>query len=323
MKALEREALLADREAVRTILAETPDSDPLGQLSFQSRLDAINTRLQELESTVETRGSVALMFSGSPVLGSRAIDATFVSAALKNFQELVRKRVAGEERGELAGFGPVPLHTQTNLAITDIVRGSMGFVLEESSHNENIADTAVKLAIDDVSQMVLSTSSENEVEFERAVENLDRRMHLALRKFFRTLDDNQASVRIVENERDMHLDVQAVHRGRMRVDAIEIKEEESEQLVGVITGILPDNHTFNMVLESGEHIRGAVAAAAVAAYLNSIQLPGEVPIVGRRWRVRMKIREVTEINSPPRRLYRLLGVLEPVAHALTPPLRQE
>ncbi|MBS1994696.1 MAG: hypothetical protein JSS86_00240 [Cyanobacteria bacterium SZAS LIN-2] len=323
MKALEREALLADREAVRTILAETPDSDPLGQLSFQSRLDAINARLEELERVVETRGSVALMFSGGPVLGSRAIDAIFVSNAVKTFQELVRKRVAGEERGELADFGPIPLRTQTNLAITDIVRGSMGFVLEESSHNENIADTAVKVAIDDVTQMVLSTSSENDAEFERAIESLDRRMHLALRKFFRTLDDGHASLRIVENERDVHLDVQSVHRGRMRVDAIDIREEESERLVGMITGILPDNHSFNMVLESGEHIRGTVAAAAVTAYLNSIQFPGEEPIVGRRWRVRMKIREVTEANSPPRRVYRLLGVLEPVARDVPPPRRRE
>lgn len=311
MKQLEREALLADREAVRTILAEIPESDPLGRLSFQSRLNAIENRLAELSQSTETRGSVALMFGGPPVIGSRAIDAGFASAVVESFQELIQKRVAAEEIGRLGSRGPVPLRTEVNLAITDIVRGSVGFVLEEATPYEDIADTAVKNAIDDVARVVVSTGAENEEEFERVIEALDHRLLVALRKFFKTLDETQATLRIVESERDAQLDTKAVHRGRLRVDAIEIKDEESEQVIGELLGILPASKRFEMRLrETGETIKGIVAANVAPTYLHSIELPGETPIVGRTWRAKMRIREIRERNKPSRRLYTLLGLIE-------------
>jgi len=313
MKELEREALLADREAVRTILAEIPESDPLGRLSFQSRLSAIESRLDELSRTLVTRGSVALMFGGLPVLGSRSVDAAFASAAVEHFQELVQKRVAAEELGPLGSRGPVPLRTQANLAITDMVRGSVGFVLEESTPNEDIADTVVKNAIDDIARVVVSTGAESEEEFERAVESLDQRLLVALRKFFKTLDDTQATVRIVENERDAQLDSNAIRRGRLRVDATDIRDEESEQVVGELLGILPASKRFEMrLVGTGETIHGPVAATIAPTYLHSIELPGQTPVVGRVWRAKMKIRVITERNKPPRSLYTLLGLIEPV-----------
>lgn len=311
MKELERRALLADQATVRSLLAEIPESDPLGRLSFSARLAEIDRRLSELDATRSTIGSVALMFSGGPVRGSRAIDADFAGNALRSFKDLIAKQVASDEFGKLGSRGP--LRSEVRLGVTDIVRGSLGFVLEESAENEEIADTAVKMAIDEVSSMVISTGSESEADFERAVELLDNRTLISLREFFKTLDDTGATVRIVEENHDAVLDAKSVSRGRRRVDRIEINDEESEQIVGELLGILPGSKRFEMKLTvTGEVIKGSVAASVAPAYLTSIEMPGETPVVGRLWRAKMKIREITEHNKPTRKLYTLLGLLERV-----------
>ena len=55
----------------------------------------------------------------------------------------------------------------------DMLRGSVGFVLEETGLNHEIAPTSLKKAIDDVAHMVASTALENAADFEGALETLD------------------------------------------------------------------------------------------------------------------------------------------------------
>jgi len=313
MKELERQALLADQAAVRGLLEELPDSDPLGRLSFAGRLAVIDQRLAELTTNPGLIGSVALLFEGGPVWGSRSIDVEFASTILRSFKDLVTKRVAGEELGRLGSRGRIPLRSEVSLRVKDLVRGSVGFVLEEGGVNQELVDTVVKTAIDDVTRVVLTTAGESVDDFEAEIDSLDHRLLVSLREFFRTLDETQASLRIVEGERDVELNSFAVHRGRERIDMIEIKDEENEQIVGEILGILPGARRFEMKLRgTGEIIKGSLAASLAPAYLTSIEIPGEAPVVGRVWRVKMKVREITERNKDPRRAYTLIGLLERV-----------
>jgi hypothetical protein len=92
---------------------------------------------------------------------------------------------------------------------------------------------------------------------------------------------------------------------------IDIRDEESEQVVGELVGILPGSRRFEMkLLATGEIIKGTVAANVAPTYLTSIETPGQTPVVGRIWRAKMRIREITERNKEPRRLYTLIGLLE-------------
>lgn len=307
MKKLEKEALLADRQSVVEILEDISAEDLTGKLTFQGRLKEIDERLSQVQALSETKGSVALMFGGEPVKGSRAIDAQFASAALRTFQDLVTKRVASEEIGQLGSRGRIPLRAAANLAITELVRGSVGFLLEEDSSQDEIADTAVKVAIEEVADVITKAASENENDFEQAVENVDARLLVSLRDFFKTLDEGHATLRIVEEERDETLDRYAVRRARQRVDATQIAENEID-LQGELLGLLPEGRRFEMKLESGEVIRGAVGATLAADWLPLIE-QSKQPMVGRRWQTRMKVREVRERNRPPRKLYTLLRVL--------------
>ena len=314
MKKLEREALTADQEAVRGLLRDLSPNDPIGRLSFGSRLSEIEEQLKRLAGRPDHAGAVALLFGGDPVFGSRSIDAEFASKAISTFQDLITKSIAGEEYGRLGERGPIPLRTAAALSVKEIVRGSVGFVLEESERTEPLADTAVKKAIDDVTAIIARTAAENIEAFEQAAETLDGRVLVSLRHFFRALDDNSASVRIVEDERDEVLDIAAVRRARQRVDLLDIEEHESDAVIGDLLGVLPDSRRFEMRLaDSGEIIRGSVASAYARHYLEElIARPGQEGLIGRRWRAKMKIREIRERNKPPRHLYTLLGLIEPI-----------
>lgn len=310
MRRLELEGLFADRETVRAMLDGLDAGDPIGRLSFGARLASIEAEIRRLGGLTENLGSVALLFSGNPVYGSRSIAADFASSILKSFQDLVTKRIAADEFGKLGARGRLPERTASTLAIRELVRGSMGFVLEETSPNEEIAETPIKKAIDEVTQVISQAAAESDSDFEASVETLDPRMLVSLRDFFQTLDDAGASVRIVEDERDASLDLEAVRRARLRVEATEVQDTESETLVGDLLGLLPDSRRFEMKLsDSGEVIRGNVAATLSTRWLDLIEAPGE-KIVGEVWRTKMRIREIKERNRPPRNLYTLIGLLE-------------
>jgi len=310
MKRLELEALIADRESVRAMLASLPDSDPIGRLSFGARLTSIEQEIQRIQGIHEATGSVALMFAGTPVRGSRSIETDFAAVVLQSFQDLVTKRISSEEIGRLGSRGRVPERRPSTLAIRELVRGSVGFVLEETATNQEIVDTPVKKAIDEVTTVIARAASESDAQFESSIENLDPRMLVSLRDFFRALDDGGASVRIVEDERDESLDAQAVRRARERVDATEVQDSESETVVGELLGLLPDSRRFEMKLvDTSEVIKGSVASALATKWFELIESPEE-KLVGQVWRTKMRIREVRERNRPPRYLYLLLGLLE-------------
>jgi hypothetical protein len=62
-----------------------------------------------------------------------------------------------------------------------------------------------------------------------------------------------------------------------------------------------------------EVLKGPVAAAFTEPYLELIEGPQpQGGIVGRHWRARMRIREIRERNKAPRKLYYLIGLLEPI-----------
>ncbi|HVY06858.1 MAG TPA: hypothetical protein VHB46_12860 [Burkholderiales bacterium] len=309
MKKIQRDALLADQAAVRSILAEMHEGDVAGRSSFTSRLADIERRLAQLGEVGESIGSIALFFAGDPVVGSRSIDADFASKTIKVFQELVTKTIASEERGELGERGPLPLRTPTALAVTDVVRGSFGFILEEGANNASFADSAVKIALDQVTDVLAKTAAEDEEQFESAVETLDPRLLVSLRTFFRTLDDSHAAMRIVEDEREEVLNAPAIRRGRLRVDEIHIVERDVDNIVGELIGLVPLGKRFEMRLQdTGQVIRGSVRASLAQQYMSLIEEPDE-KVVGRTWMTKMRIREINERNKPPRLVYSLLGLI--------------
>lgn len=304
MKKLEREALLADRAAAAEVLASIPEDDVLGRASFESRLKQLDEELKEMDQLpYDTSGSVALVFAGEPVHGARSIDVNFATQIVGAFQGLVTSQIASDEVGVLGARGPLPFQVSSRLAIADVLRGSVGFILEEATPNLEITDTRVKKAIADVTSVIQQASAESEAEFEAAIESLDPRFFGNLKSFFQALDAHHAVVRIVEDAKELSLDTKTISRTRTRIDMTEIEEKENEDLVVELTGILPTMKRFEMRFPgSPEIITGMVGNVNVPAHLE----------LNKRWRVKMGIREVREHNKQPRIVYTLLGLLEEI-----------
>ena len=74
------------------------------------------------------------------------------------FQDLVSKRLATLESGPLASRGPVPLREKAQLMITDVARGSFGFVLEEEPSSDALTNTPLQIVVEEMSELIYRLS---------------------------------------------------------------------------------------------------------------------------------------------------------------------
>lgn len=308
LRKIELDALRADLAQVEALLqSRSYERDPIGYFQFQSRKKSIEEQIAKVLDAVETNANVGLFFGGKPVFGSRGISAEFAGRAIENFQDLVSKRFATLESGTPGQRGPVRLKALSDLMITDVVRGSFGLVLEEIAQNSSLTETAVKMAVEQVIDVVGAIASADEEVFESTFDSIDERQLVALRNFFRTLDEFGATVRLVESDDETSLDEAAVHRGRTRTEAIEIQETETTRLVGMLW-LLPAHRKFELKLkDSGETIYGQVAVEFSKQHLEALRTNDDV--VGKTWRTKMRIREIRGKNKESKFAYVLLGLV--------------
>lgn len=310
VRKLELESLSAEAASVETLLSERSiEDDPIGHFQYSRRLAYLRTKLNQLGQGPELTAAVALFFAGDPVIGSHGIRADFAGRAVKVFQDIVAKRFAANEIGDLAGGGPVPLRANSDLLLTNVARGSFGVVLEEASENLPLTQTQLKVVLDDVVKSISIASLEDSSQFEELLETIDSRYLRSMGEFFELLDNERATVRLVEGDEDRQLSRTDIQRARERTGAANIEERDDQPLVGTLF-ILPAHRRFELVLDTGENIWGPVSNEFATAHLERLRSANDV--VGRKWRVRTKVRTVTRPNRAPKVTYKLLGLLERV-----------
>ncbi|QOJ35080.1 MAG: hypothetical protein HRU82_08995 [Nitrospira sp.] len=311
VRKIKLDGLYAELSAVGALLkAATESGDFVGKFQWAKRKLALQTEISAIDSAPENGASVALLFGGSPVVGSRGISADFAGDALDKFQDLVSKTFAKTEWGSLGERGPVPLKNSSHLMVTEVARGSFGFVLKELSDQIEIADTALKVQVEEVATLLQRTASPNELDFEEAADMLDSRTLTALKNFFVTLDSNGATLRVVEDIADYTLDAAAISRGRRRTEATEIQEEDI-LLVGTLDGVLPARRKFEIKLEDGQTVYGSVSKEG-AEQFTSILSQGETA-VGKKWTFKVRRRVIAPLNRPRRQIDTLLEIVGPAA----------
>lgn len=250
---------------------------------------------------------IALFFGGRPVVGSLGIHTEFSSKAIERFQTLVSQRFAAQELGPLASKGRVPLKDNTYLLVTDVVRGSFGFVLQAAVRDDEAQprNTTLKAVVDKVADTISRMASQDEVLFDDAAAEIDDRQKGALTDFFKLLDTEGATMRIVEGERDFELDQASVQRARHRVENMRITDWTHE-FSGQIVGWTDFSAKFELRLhENRELIQGSVSSEV----LGKIASEGFEPY-HKHVRVSVKVREVAVRNRLPKTAYTLLS-LEP------------
>lgn len=309
LKRLELQALRADIGTVNSLLKErTQESDPIGYFQLSHRRDTLMAKMEEVASVNSHRAAVGLFFSGGPVIGSLGIDASFAAKAVTLFQEMVTKQFALEEIGDMGRRGPVALQGNSDLIVTNIVRGSVGLLLEEAAQTDAFADTQLKVVVDRVVDTVSAAAAQEGDEFEQALERMDPRFLSSLGQFFEVLDDKKAVVRVVEEEREVELSRDAVLRGRERAGAATIEDSDPIEMTGRIF-ILPAARRFELRLIDGEApLVGAVAREFARRDLETLLTAGIT--VGERWKVLIKTRTVNRPARAPKVSHTLVGMVE-------------
>ncbi|KAB2968127.1 hypothetical protein [Zoogloea sp.] len=318
LRKLEVDALKADLSAVDGMLASfTEDEDPIGWYQFSARKEEIEQALDQIVSRPLTHAELGVFFGGRPVQGSRGINADFAGKALEDLQALVSKRYSGREFGRLAQRGPVPGGDTSHMLVTNIVRGSVGFVLEESGTDAQLLETPLKEAVDEVADILSRVGADDEAVFEEAASELDERLLVTLRQFFQRLDESGATMRVVDGTRDFLLDRHAVSRARERTQAMEI-EERDVQMTGVLY-VLPESKRFDLItMVEGQRVtvRGNVSTSVFRQIHgqgdDELQPVDPRTITQTPWVVDIKTRDLKERNRALRQIHTLQRLVRPV-----------
>jgi len=306
LKRIARDATKADLAAVEALLKErTEEEDPVGYLQFALRADELTKRLEEIEETPSTNAEVGLFFGGRPVVGSYGIQAEFGAKAISEFQTLVSNAYASMD-GNLGARGPVRHRERTQLFLTNVVRGSFGFILEQMG-DQKLIDSEIKQALLGAVDLIFKVASPDQETFEGIIEEVDGRILSSLRSFFKVLDEAGATLRIVEDRREYTLQRADVELARKRTEAVTLQEIENN-FVGTIY-VLPASRRFELHDQDGSILKGPISRHCLEEILDA---NGEVVagLIGSRRHVRLRVREIQTRGYDPHKSYILLAVGE-------------
>ncbi|ENM3929700.1 hypothetical protein DDM60_003490 [Vibrio cholerae] len=299
---LKLNSLTSDKHAVQQLLSESIEyGDIVGELQYREKLEKLDKEISLIKNANETNASVALFFGGEPVLGSQGILASFAGNVLENFQELINKAFASKENGSLGERGKIPLKANSNLMITQVAKGSFGFILDEVSDQIEITETALKHTIDYVLELINASAQPDDETFEKLIESLDKRVLQSLKDFFITLDKAHSTMRLVGDEQEYSLDSNWIHRARLRTEATEI--EEDEDLVDLkVLGLLPEHCKFEAVTREGNIIYGSTTRLAAEQFRSEL--------IGKQVRVNLLTKSIKPLHRPERTVYKLIEFVD-------------
>lgn len=304
LRKLERDFAQADIAAVNSLLTQLSDEDVMTRFGLESRLEELRKSLADLDAEAdEPVASAALFFGGQPVIGSRGIESEFGGAAITKFQDLIAK-VLAHESGGLGQRGVVPNKGASTLHITNIVRGSFGFMLEEVSPQHQIVGTPLKTAVDEATRLLDAFGEPDEEQFRSAVETIDQRVLGTAREFFDLIRQAGATLRVVAGDRDNSFGAEAVARAADRATSTVVLDDE-EVIAGQLAGVLPDAHQFEF--RTGEDrgtLRGAVDRAIPADQLGRLNRD----LVNVAANARFSVKRILRNDVVVRETYTLLSL---------------
>jgi len=272
-KLLTIEALQSDLAFVQRQLETLPPS-PWGtaRLMWEQRAEEIGRQMKALQGASTVTASVALIFDGLPVIGQEDIRLDFSSDALGSFQKIVTASLATLNNQTVATKGKAKGAKQSKLYIRDIVRGSMGFLLEELAPQQaDLFETPLKSAVDQATIFISSLRTANEEQFASTIDNAPPRLVGAVQKFAKVLKGAGATAKIVGDDKRVELSLDDVNQLNERFTTVTV-HEESVTLAGVLLGVLPDSHTFELEVEGQEGVtKGAASDDLVEKYVTDQQ----------------------------------------------------
>lgn len=304
LRKLERDFVRADLAAVSSLLAQLKDEDVMARFGLEARREELQQAVARLEGEgEEPEASAALFFGGKPVIGTQGIESEFAGIAVSKFQDIVSK-VMAYEAGTLGQRGVVPNKSASKLHITNIVRGSFGFLLEEVQAERPVAGTALKSAVDETTKLLDAFGNDDEESFRTTVESIDERVLTTAREFFNLMRDRGATLRLVSGDTDRSFGTESVTRAAERATSTVVQDRE-ETIQGQLAGFLPAAHEFEF-RAAGERgtINGRVDRSLTTDQLEQFNRD----LIGTASEARIHIRRLLRSGALVRESFTLLDL---------------
>lgn len=240
----ERSFLEADLAAIDGLLDELGPSDLLMRHGLEARRAQIQSRLEQ-EHRLPAAARASFYFSGTPVIGSTAIEAKFLSDMLGRIQHFVM-RVAGREQ---AGKKKNSSSPGSRLFVSQFQPGSFGFELVEPMAVEQFElaphKTHLAVAVGEAADLMAASAGEGD-SFSDYLPTLDRKTLNLLRRIFQRLDNAGAQMRIKTGGKDIKIDHDGLVRALERTTST--MRESLMTVSGTLTGFLLDGMRFELQL---------------------------------------------------------------------------
>lgn len=304
LRKLERDYIEANISEVTALLDRVGDRDVMSRYGLEDQLHELKEALAKLEAMPpETLAAAALFFGGRPVLGSQGIESGFAGSAVGQFQDLVSMVHAHDTVG-LAERGTVPRRSSSTLHITNIVRGSFGFLLEEVRPQLQMVDSSLKTAVDEATRLLMAFGEDDEEDFRSAVEEIDQRVLAASGEFFDLMRKSGATMRLVSGDTDRSFDSDLVARAVERARTTTVIDGD-DIVRGQLAGVLPESHQFEFrAADERGTIRGRVDRDLTPHQLGLFNKE----FVNTNSRAKFKVKRVLRNQSVVRERYILTGI---------------
>ncbi len=303
MSLRELDLLRSEIGTLERFLDELTEDDFIERIQLEQRLAARRARLAEFEARPQPK-SLPLTFRGAPVDGSRSIDATFASQALRAFVEATDTVAASLISNDLKDRGPLPGIGARSLRIVDTATGSFGFELELPASDDE-ASLSLPLEQDDPYADAIATTlallDQAATDDEDAISDLVAKVHpraaAKIRAFAKILCDHRAVFATSFEGKHVRFDDEA--QVRRVVDSLNDEDisEEIEAVAGTLIGVLPHSREFEARLRDGAIIRGKFDATLT-----------ETAKLKQRWEDEPALLRLRVVRVRSTRRYVLLGV---------------
>lgn len=304
LRKLERDYIEANISEVSALLDRVGERDVMSRFGLEDQLSELKEALARLEAMPpETLASAALFFGGRPVLGSQGIESGFAGSAVGQFQNLVSMVHAHDTVG-LAERGTVPRRSSSTLHITNIVRGSFGFLLEEVRPQLQIVDSSLKTAVDEATRLLMAFGEDDEENFRSVVEEIDQRVLAASGEFFDLMRKSGATVRLVSGDTDRSFGSDVVARAVERARTTTVVDGD-DVVRGQLAGVLPESHQFEF--------RAADERGTIRGKVDRDLTPHQLGLFNKKYvntnsRAKLKVKRVLRNQAVVRERYTLVGI---------------
>ena len=306
---LERDRLLAELVSIDRLLTGLTADDVVMRYDLEDRRDEVQAAIGEIADSDQTAATAALFFGGRPVVASMGIEAEFGGVVVSKFQDLIAKLMV-QDSG-LGQRGPVPNKAAAAMHITNVVRGSFGFLMQELQPQTQLVPSGLHFAVDSATRLIAAFGSANEQQFQDAAADVDQRALATAGEFFGYLRQNGATFRLVAAEQDRSFSSMEIAVAADRALSTSVDENE-EYITGYLSGTLPESHAFEFKGDDGTLYSGRVDKSIPAHELATWNLSRLNIHTGATLRVR-RVRRTGEVV---RETFTLIGIdpEEQVAH---------